>query len=94
MQDTLGPAHDQLCGVGLDEPPRRAIEPISDCYEEVIVLRDIFQKVDKGRKDTKGRSIPNFYLTTLLRLGKAHRIESLMQGILRDLKVFAVNQFA
>jgi hypothetical protein len=90
---TLGLARNQLRVVDLDESSRRAIEPIlSECHEKAIVLRDIFQRVDKGKKDAKDGSVLDFYRTTLLRLGKAHRVESLMQGILRGLKELAINQ--
>lgn len=93
VQDTLGLASDQLSGVDLDESSRRAIEPVlSDCHAKAIALRDIFQKVDNRKNDTKDGSLIDFYRTILLRLGKAHRVESLMQGILRGLKALAINQ--
>ncbi|KAL6406443.1 Ankyrin repeat, PH and SEC7 domain containing protein secG [Ilyonectria robusta] len=92
-QDTLSLAHDQLQGLALDEPSKKAIQPIvSGCEEKAKMLQDIFEKVEKGTKKAKDGSVVDFYRTSLLRLGKAHRVETLMQGILRGLDALATNQ--
>jgi hypothetical protein len=93
VQDTLDLARDQLLGTDLGESSTCAIESIlRDCHEKARVLLDIFQKVDKEKKDVNNWSVLDFYRTTLLRLGKAHRVETLMQGILGGLKALAINQ--
>ncbi|KAH7141570.1 hypothetical protein B0J13DRAFT_557045 [Dactylonectria estremocensis] len=92
-QDTLGLARDQLQDLALDEPSKKAIQPIvSGCEEKAKMLQDIFEKVEKGTKKAKGGSVLDLYRTFLLRLGKAHRVEALMQGILRGLDALATNQ--
>ncbi|RKK27470.1 hypothetical protein BFJ67_g16105 [Fusarium oxysporum f. sp. cepae] len=56
------------------------------------MLQDIFEKVEKGAKSAKDGSVLEFYRTSLLRLGKANRVETLMRGILKDLDALATNQ--
>jgi N-terminal domain on NACHT_NTPase and P-loop NTPases len=89
VQDTLGLVLDQLEVVDLDESSKKAIGPIvSGCKEKAKKLQDIFEKV---RNDEDG-SVLDFYRAILHRLGKAHRVETLMQGILKGLKAVAINQ--
>ncbi|KAH7113408.1 WD domain-containing protein [Dactylonectria macrodidyma] len=92
-QDTLGLARDQLEGLALDESSKKALQPlVSGCEEKAKMLQDIFKKVEKGVKNAEDGSVLNFYRTSLLRLGKAHRVETLMQGILGGLDALAANQ--
>ncbi|KAK7419107.1 hypothetical protein QQZ08_011010 [Neonectria magnoliae] len=56
------------------------------------MLQDIFEEVEKRVKNAKEGSMLDFYRTSLLRLGKAHRVETLMQGILRGLDALATNR--
>ncbi|KAH7109488.1 hypothetical protein B0J13DRAFT_663639 [Dactylonectria estremocensis] len=56
------------------------------------MLQDIFEKVEKGAKSAKDGSVLDFYHTSLLRLGKAHQVETLMRGILKGLDALATNQ--
>jgi hypothetical protein len=92
-QDTLYLVHDQLRGQALDESSRNDLQPlVSGCEEKAKMLQDIFDNVEKGVKNTKDGSVLDFYRTFLLRLGKAHRVETLMQGVLRDLNVLGINQ--
>lgn len=89
VQNTLGLAHRQLQGVDLDESSKMAIGPIvSGCKEKAEQLRDVFKEMESA----KDGSVIDFYRITLLRLGKAHRVESLMQDILKGLKALAVNR--
>ncbi|EFY95448.1 hypothetical protein X797_009246 [Metarhizium robertsii] len=93
VQSTLNLARDQLLGLPLDEPSKIAIQPVvSACKEKAKALQDIFDKVGKGVKSTKDGSLLDFYRNYLRPLGKAHRVENLMQGILRDLDALATNQ--
>ncbi len=90
VQDTLDLAHHQLEATDLDESSRKAIGPVvSGCREKAKKLQDIFEKVGRDAKDG---SVLDFYRATLLRLGKAHRVETLMQDILEGLKALAVNR--
>ncbi|RSL82714.1 hypothetical protein CEP52_016898 [Fusarium oligoseptatum] len=92
-QDTLALARDHLQGLALDDSSKNAIQPVvSDCKERAKMLQEIFEKVEKRAKNAKDGSVLDFYRTSLLRLGKAHRVETLMRGILRDLDSLATNQ--
>lgn len=92
-ENTLCLARNQLEGQTLDEPSRTALERrISGCELKAKQLRDIFEKVDNSAKNGKDRSVQALYRTSLLRLGKSHRVETLMRGILRDLDALATNQ--
>ena len=74
-QDTLYLVRGQLRGQALDESSREVLRPlVSGCEEKAKMLRDIFDKVERGVKNTKDRSVLDFYRTFLLRLGKAHRL--------------------
>lgn len=92
-QETLALARDQLQWRTLEGSSKEAIQPlVSDCEEKAKMLQNIFEKVEKGVKNTKDDSVLNIYRTCLLRFGKAHRVEALMQGILRGLDALATNQ--
>ncbi|KAL4888724.1 hypothetical protein BDV59DRAFT_135354 [Aspergillus ambiguus] len=92
-QDTLRLAHDQLQGVALDESSRKALQPlVSACKDKAQMLQDIFESVGRDAKNTKDESVLAFYRNFLLRMGKAHRVETLMQGILKALDALATNQ--
>lgn len=92
-EDTLRLARDQLQGQALDEPSKLAMQPlVTDCEERAKKLQDILEQVENGMKNTKDGSALDFYRRSLLRLGKAHRVETLMQGILRSLDALATNR--
>ncbi|KAI8625984.1 putative ankyrin repeat-containing protein [Xylariaceae sp. FL1651] len=92
-QDTLGLAREQLQGRTLDESSKQALRPlVNDCEEKAKMLQDIFEKVKKGVNNAKDGSVLDIYRTTVLRLGKAHRVETLMQGIQRGLNALATNR--
>ncbi|KAH7124516.1 WD domain-containing protein [Dactylonectria macrodidyma] len=92
-QHTLGLARNQLQGLVLDGSSKKALQPlVSGCEEKAKMLQDIFEKVEKGMKNAEDGSVLDFYRSSLLRLGKAHRVETLMQGILRGLDALATNQ--
>ncbi|RYP51033.1 hypothetical protein DL768_003533 [Monosporascus sp. mg162] len=92
-QDTLGLAREQLQGLALDESSKEALQPlVCGCEEKAKMLQAIFEKFEKGVRNAKEGSVLDFYRISVLRLGKAHRVETLMQGILRDLDALATNQ--
>ncbi|GAB1315143.1 hypothetical protein MFIFM68171_05353 [Madurella fahalii] len=92
VEDSLVVARDRIRDVDLDESTRRAIEPvISSCQEKAKALLEIFQRVDKAKKDANGSALDT-YRARMLRLGKGHRVENLMQDILRGLQALAINQ--
>ncbi|KAL6918445.1 hypothetical protein FSST1_009940 [Fusarium sambucinum] len=91
-KDTLILARDRLQDLALDDSSREAIQSVvSGCEEKAKLLLDIFEKVEKGVKHTKDGSVLDLYRTSLLRLGKAHRVETLMQDILKGLDALATN---
>ncbi|CRG90005.1 Ankyrin repeat, PH and SEC7 domain containing protein secG [Talaromyces islandicus] len=92
-EDTLSLARDHLQGQALDESSRKALEPfVSGCEEKAKQLQNIFERVEKGVKNSKDTFVLELYRTSLLRFGKAHRVEILMQGILKSLDALATNQ--
>ncbi|KAG7404322.1 Ankyrin repeat domain-containing protein 50 [Fusarium oxysporum f. sp. rapae] len=92
-KNTLDLVLDQLQGLALDESSKKALQPlVSGCEGKAKMLQDIFEKVEKEAKIAKAGSVLDFYRTSLLRLGKAHRVETLMRGILKDLDALATNQ--
>lgn len=93
VKETLEAARSQLLGVPLDEASAKAIELVTKgCEEKANALLDIFQKIDNGKKDAKNGGVFEFYRTIVIPLGKAHRVEALMQDILKGLKKLAINQ--
>jgi hypothetical protein len=94
VQDTLVLARDRLKdnGSSLDDSSKEAIEPVlNGCETKAKMLQQIFDKVEKGAKE--GGSGLDLYRSALLRLGKAHRVETLLQGIIKSLDLLATNHF-
>lgn len=70
---------------------QKALRPIvDDCRDQAAKLRDILEKVEK-RAASKDKSITELYRTCVLRLGKAHRVEVLMQSILKSINALATH---
>ncbi|KAH8889904.1 WD domain-containing protein [Thozetella sp. PMI_491] len=91
VQDILEAARRQLQDAIPDDSSADAIGPtIQSCQEKANALLEIFQKIDKEKTGVKGRPAFDVYRTTVLRLGKAHRVETLMQDILKGLKGLAI----
>ncbi|KAL7786376.1 putative ankyrin repeat-containing protein [Trichoderma ceciliae] len=92
-ESTLRLTRDHLQGLALDESSEKTIQPlVGSCKEKAKMLQDIFKQVEKGVENAEDGSILDFYGALLLRLGKAHRVESLMQGLLRALAALATNR--
>lgn len=90
-EDTLRLVRNQLEGQTLDEPSKTALGPcVSGCEAKAKKLRDIFKNVENGL--AKDGSVLEFYRASLLRLGKPHRVETLMKDMLRDLDSLVTNQ--
>jgi len=66
------------------------------CQEKAESLNTIFQKINEKKvmenHAKEWSAIASFYRTMVLRLGKAHRVETLMQDILNGLKGLTMNQ--
>ena len=99
MQETLEIAQRQLQDGSIDKTSVKAIEPvIRSCQEKAKAMLEIFQQIEKAEKDAKDAKaakdgpVLDLYRKTVLRLGKAHRVEALMQDILKGLKALAINQ--
>ncbi|GKU23142.1 unnamed protein product [Fusarium langsethiae] len=92
-ENTLGLARDQLQGQTLSKSYKEALQRlVSDCEGKAKKLQEIFEEVEKGMKSAEDGSVLDLYRTSLLRLGKARRVENLMQGLLRGLDSLATNQ--
>ncbi|RYP50205.1 hypothetical protein DL768_004226 [Monosporascus sp. mg162] len=96
VEDTLEAAHARLEKASLDASSKKAIEPVTQrCQEKAKALRDIFQEVERGRKDTKDAkdwsALASFYRTKVLPMGKASRVEALMHDILCGLRGLAIH---
>ncbi|KAK0709010.1 hypothetical protein B0T26DRAFT_630124, partial [Lasiosphaeria miniovina] len=92
VEDTLALVRDRLGGMDLDEPSRRTIGPvISGCEEKARTLRDIFQEVERNKKEGNDRLALDIF-PIMSRLGKAHQLKTLMQEIERDVMRLATNQ--
>lgn len=90
-QDSLRLLRNQIETQTLDEASHKAIEPcLTGCEANAKKLRDIFNNIEKAAANNS--SMLDMYRTALLRLGKAHRVESLMNGILADLNALVTNQ--
>jgi hypothetical protein len=82
MEETLEAARTQLTR-----------GPLDDASAKANALLAIFQKIDNGRKDAKVAWVLEFYRTTVIPLGKAHRVEVLMKDILEGIeKMLAIYQ--
>ncbi|KAF4633629.1 hypothetical protein G7Y89_g4494 [Cudoniella acicularis] len=97
VKETLDLARSQLEASTLDESTQKAIEPIfKSCQEKASALSDIFQEIEKrkkqGREVKDWSTLVSFYRTLMLRMGKTHRVEALMQGMLKGLRALAVHQ--
>ncbi|KAF3937074.1 hypothetical protein ABW19_dt0204540 [Dactylella cylindrospora] len=91
--DTLNAAQKRLQNSNPDPGSVKIIEPIiNSCREKANVILEIFQKIEKEKKDAGDWSVLGLYRTTVRKLGKASRVESLMQEILKSLKDLAINQ--
>ncbi|CEJ91474.1 hypothetical protein VHEMI07184 [[Torrubiella] hemipterigena] len=91
-EDSLRLLQNQLNNTGnLDDASKRALEPcINGCYAKAQKLRDIFKSVEQGA--TNDGSVLDIYRAALMRLGKVHRVERLMNSILADLNALATNR--
>lgn len=97
LKETLDLVHQQLQASELDEAAKKVIEPVlGNCQEKTNALNEIFQEIDKmkkiGREVKEWPALVNSYRTMMLRMGKAHRVEVLMQGILNGLRALVVHQ--
>jgi hypothetical protein len=92
-QNTLCLAQNQLQGYALDEPSKKALQPLlCGCEEKARMLQESFEEVGSDAENTKDGSVLNTYRGFLLRMGKAYRVEALMRGVLEDLDALATNQ--
>ena len=96
VTETLGLASAQLESAALKDSARKTIgDVVRSCNEKAASLSEIFQELNRRKEHDKNKnwsSLVSFYRSMLLRLGKAHRVETLMQGILDSLKVLAIHK--
>ncbi|RSL59898.1 hypothetical protein CEP54_007009 [Fusarium duplospermum] len=93
VQETLQNVQQLLKDSTLDES---AVVPVQTtvgrCKTNADSLLQIFQDIEKHSKNGKNGSIVEFYRARVLRLGKGHRVESLMKDLMKGLENLAVNQ--
>lgn len=90
-EDSLRLLQSQLNTQTIDDASKKAIEPcLTGCDRKAKKLRDIFKSVEQGASNDA--SVLDMYRAALKRLGKAQRVESLMNGILADLNALATNR--
>lgn len=95
VKETLDIVRQQIQASSLPDATRKAMDPsIRECQGNINALNDIFQDIEKknDKKTTEWAALVNTYRTMLLRLGKAHRVETLMQSMLNSLKALAIHQ--
>lgn len=91
-KDVLQKLQDALEGHELDDESRQAIQPtLADCNAKAKKLEGILEQVRKGSSG-QGGSVLEQYRLTLRRLGKANRVEKLMQSVLKGLDKLATHQ--
>ncbi|KAL2874435.1 hypothetical protein SGCOL_010415 [Colletotrichum sp. CLE4] len=75
---------------------KELITALFDCQNRASTLRDIFKDIEGGKNQEKEAkewsALAKFYHNKIVPLGKAHKVESLMQDILKKLKVLAIRQ--
>ncbi|KAF6812719.1 hypothetical protein CSOJ01_05015 [Colletotrichum sojae] len=100
VRETLELARDVLDTDNPDDAVKTAIRPaLIDCKKRANTIKEIFDEIDKNKnqkkdgKDAKDWSaFVRFYRKKIAPLGKAHKVEALMQDILKKLKVLAIHQ--
>ncbi|EFX02318.1 hypothetical protein CMQ_2367 [Grosmannia clavigera kw1407] len=93
VTSTLDAARVRIELDGLDSAATAAIVPvITNCEEKATALRDIFQEIENKTRGGRDSSSLMLYRSTVLRLGKASRVEALMQSILKSLQGLAMKQ--
>jgi hypothetical protein len=95
--ETLKLARAQLQSQNISESTKEAINPVlRDCERKATSLNRIFEEISKveegGKKAKDWAALASLYRRTVLHLGKAHRVETLMQGILTGLKGLAIHR--
>jgi len=80
----------------IDDLTKESIETILNrCRTRAKKLKTIFDEIHGKNKENNARewsALDDFYRKRVLTLGKANRVETLMQGMLDDLKNLTMNQ--
>ncbi|KXH50672.1 hypothetical protein CSIM01_01521 [Colletotrichum simmondsii] len=97
VENTLQLAHEALKAEKPDAAAEKELIPaLGDCQKRASTLRDIFKDIEGGKNQEKEAkewsALVKFYHNKVVPLGKAHKVESLMQDILKKLKVLAIRQ--
>ena len=93
VQNTLELARGQLDDHDLDEQSRVAIQPMLTCCQNYAdKLSSILRKTEMAAKDNKNNDFLSCYRMSLVRLGKAYRVETLITALLKNVDVLARNQ--
>lgn len=89
VKDTLQTAKRQAEKTTPDVESAAKIEPLlTGCEAKAKDLLDIFKQIE----DAEGKSVKAIYRTLVLKLGKAHKVEALMDAIMKDVQVLAADR--
>jgi hypothetical protein len=98
VKETIEIAQHQLYYNTPSDAEKRAIEPvIKRCECMLDELNKILTKIQKQKKEGNGEtkdwpSLAKFYRKVVIPMGKAHRVETLMSSIMKNLKALAIHQ--
>ncbi|KAL9082347.1 MAG: hypothetical protein Q9165_008911, partial [Trypethelium subeluteriae] len=97
VKEILELAGTQLQETTVNESTKKAItNVVAGCEKKARKLDSIFKEIDKGKKNDDHAkdwsAFVNIYRAAVLGLGKSHRVENLMQGILSRLSLLATHQ--
>ncbi|KAM0440043.1 hypothetical protein ACHAPT_001146 [Fusarium lateritium] len=93
VQETLENVQQQLKDSSLEKAEVTPVQStVSRCKKNADSLLRIFQDVEERFKNGKNGSVMEFYRARVLQLGKGHRVEALMQELMKGLESLAVNR--
>ncbi|KAF9869242.1 hypothetical protein CkaCkLH20_13287 [Colletotrichum karsti] len=97
VKETLELAQEVLCEENPDDAVKReTAKTLQDCQKKAKVINSIFKNIEEGRKKEKDAKdwsfFSRFYREKVLPMGKAHKVEKLMEQVLAKLKILGINQ--
>jgi len=87
---TLSAAKGRATHVEEDDNPEALLKVLKGCKKKADQLSEIFQKIAKVGK--KNKSVITGYRTLVLKLGKAKRVETLMENIVKDVLILTAHR--
>lgn len=87
---TLTAAKGQAIHMEEDDDPEALLKALKGCKKKADQLSEIFQKIAKTCK--KNKSVMSVYRTLVLKFGKARRVETLIENIVKDMLLLAAHR--